>query len=98
MKRVGVDAVYATNHQEGFQLAKKLVPEAIVTDMDLPGMNGLVLCQLEGGSGDFRHFGSGLVKKSSASSTRAGHLRHDCSSYTRRGGRLTKCLRWRLNL
>jgi len=41
----GMKTVWAHNGEEGFHLAQKLLPDIVILDIELPGMNGMQLAK-----------------------------------------------------
>jgi CheY-like chemotaxis protein len=46
LKNGGYDVLSATNGEEGLQLIKSKKPDVVITDINMPKMNGKELCEL----------------------------------------------------
>ena len=45
LRRAGFEVVQACNGQQAWELLANMVPDALVTDIDMPKMNGRELCE-----------------------------------------------------
>ena len=55
LERAGHDVVGAPDGDAAWEAVRRLRPDVVVTDVDMPGMNGLDLCRAIRADEDLRH-------------------------------------------
>ena len=76
-----IEFLEASNGQDGLQLARSELPDAIIIDLKMPGMDGLTFCRRVRAESALKHIPIILVTGTKGSEVRAEALRSGASVF-----------------
>jgi len=76
-----IDFFEATNGQDGLQLARQELPDVIIIDLKMPGMDGMTFCRRVRAETALKHMPIILITGSKGSDVRAEALRSGASVF-----------------